>query len=294
MLVFVIPVKSQAVASSWEQVSVLLDRSLRSIGSQTSQNFRVLVVCHEKPETQFDHPNIQYIQVDFPPPYFDQEKQQHNSQTIPSPKKRTLLNADKAKKILIGLEYAHPFSPTHTMVVDADDCVHRRLVEFVEQQPQANGWVLTRGYMYQEGSFWLLQNTQNFHQICGSSVIIRYPLYPLLFPNPDFYDHNIAADLPDLMLQPLPFIGVVYSMTNGENIFMKTARQSQMVKQFRQSGIQIMLQKILKYKVSFLGSKIREDFGLFPVELNTSNDNLTYRGKLNKSGLVESGSVEDD
>jgi hypothetical protein len=65
MLTFIVPIKSRKIANSWTLVSQLAERTLRSICNQTSSNFRVVVVCNEKPDIQFEHPHIDYIQVDF-------------------------------------------------------------------------------------------------------------------------------------------------------------------------------------------------------------------------------------
>ena len=100
--------------------------------------FQVVVVCHEKPEIQFSHPNLTIISVDFP---------------LPKHKDRIARGlTDKGRKVLRGLMYARQFAPTHAMFVDADDCVSRRLATFVEHNNQEDGWFIQSGYKYQEGS----------------------------------------------------------------------------------------------------------------------------------------------
>ncbi len=66
-------------------------------------------------------------------------------------------NADKARKILRGIEYAQQFNPQRLMVVHADDCVSRHLAKFVNQHSSYHGWVMRKGYIYYEGSRWLLK-----------------------------------------------------------------------------------------------------------------------------------------
>ena len=68
MLVFIIPLKSKRGSRSWSTVSDLFERTLKSVCNQTSPNFKVVVVCHEKPLVSFEHENIEYITVDFEPP----------------------------------------------------------------------------------------------------------------------------------------------------------------------------------------------------------------------------------
>ncbi len=71
MLVFIIPLKSAKVSSDWQRVSALFENCVKSACNQTSNKFYVIVVCHEKPITSFQHPNLCYVQVDFPPPSMD-------------------------------------------------------------------------------------------------------------------------------------------------------------------------------------------------------------------------------
>lgn len=68
MLVFVIPIKSPKVATSWSGVCQLFERTLRSVCNQTSSDFRVVVVCNEIPQIEFNHSSVEYLKVDFPVP----------------------------------------------------------------------------------------------------------------------------------------------------------------------------------------------------------------------------------
>ncbi|MGB3514471.1 MAG: glycosyltransferase family A protein [Microcoleaceae cyanobacterium] len=141
MLLFVIPLKSKQTSKSWDTVSRLFERTIRSVCNQSSNSFRVVVVCHELPNNKYIHPYVNYIRVEFPLVY-SQGKVNLRS-------KRT----DKVRKVLTGIKYAQEnYSFTHTMVVDADDCVSRHLGLFVEQSPQNNGWFVNKGYLYKEGS----------------------------------------------------------------------------------------------------------------------------------------------
>jgi hypothetical protein len=51
MLAFVVPLKSRRVSKSWEYVSRLCERAVRSLCAQTSPNFKVVVVHHESPRS---------------------------------------------------------------------------------------------------------------------------------------------------------------------------------------------------------------------------------------------------
>ncbi|MCC5659343.1 glycosyltransferase family 2 protein [Nostoc sp. XA010] len=222
MLIFVIPLKSAKVSNSWERVTQLFERCIKSVCNQTSPNFHVIVVCHEKPQIEFTHSHITYITVDFSAP----------NETNPVAKGDT----DKGRKILKGLIYARQFSPTHTMTVDADDCVSKNLAKFIKQYPDSNGWFINKGYKYQEGSNYIYIKRNNFYKMCGSCNIIRYDFNDL--PEAAEYnrgygyyryyiDHAKVRDILNNRAKPiksLPFPGAVYILDTGENLFDNSKR----------------------------------------------------------------------
>jgi hypothetical protein len=246
MLVFVIPLKSPQVSKSWERVCKLFERTVRSACNQTSSNFHVIVVCHEKPKIAFSHPQITYLEVDFPTP----------KETNPVARGDT----DKGRKLLKGLIYAQQFSPSHTMTVDADDCVSKHLAELVEKHPQENGWYISKGYKYQENSSIIYLKRNNFYRMCGTSNILRYDLN-YLPQNPEYnrgygyYKYYILhARVRDFLkekaiqIKPLPFTGAIYIFGYGDNIYGRSTN----------------------FSFSFLNRRkltesIREEFGLYSI-----------------------------
>lgn len=247
MLVFIIPLKSAKVSNSWERVTQLFERCIKSVCNQTSPNFRVIVVCHEKPKIEFTHPHITYITVDFSPP----------NETNPVAKGDT----DKGRKILKGLVYARQFSPTHTMTVDADDCVSKNLAKYIQQHPDSNGWFINKGYKYQEGSNYIYIKRSNFYKMCGSCNIIRYDLNYL--PETAEYNRGYGyyryyidhAKVRDILnnkakaIKSLPFPGAVYILDTGENLFDNSKR--------------------LKFSIfnrKLLNQSVKDEFGLYDLQ----------------------------
>ena len=251
MLVFIIPLKSSTVSSSWSRCCLLFERCLRSVCAQTSDNFRVVVACHEKPEIGFDHPHVNYIQVDFPPP---------NLSNSSYGQVKGSGDVDKAKKILTALTYAQKFNPNHIMVVDADDCVNQNIVEFVDRHIECDGWYLKQGYVYEEGKNFLYLNTKNFYQSCGSSIIIKYSLSPLLFIG-DYYNHHNYLLKDKTTLQKLPFIGAIYIIKHGENQFMTPQKTKELPK--KENKLVFLIRKLLKYRPILITKSLRHSFGIY-------------------------------
>ncbi|MDJ0797977.1 MAG: glycosyltransferase family 2 protein [Calothrix sp. MO_167.B12] len=244
MLVFVVPLKSRQVSNSWERVSQLFERCVKSICAQTSPEFRVIVVCKEKPDTTFTHPHLTYVEVDFALPNEIEAVNQGRT--------------DKGRKILKGLIQAQQFNPTYTMTVDADDCVSKNLAQFVKSNPHCNGWFINRGYKYQEDSKYIYIKRKNFYKMCGSCNIIRYDLN-LLPENPEYnrgygyykyyIDHAKVRQIlanKEKFMKPLPFPGAVYILGTGEHNFYDSTKL----------GFNIINRRLLN-------KSIQEEFGLF-------------------------------
>ncbi len=246
MLVFVVPLKSQQVSKSWEHVSKLLERCVKSICAQTSPEFRAIVVCHEKPDITFTHPHLTYIEVNFPLP--NEEETVNKGHT------------DKGRKMLKGLISAEKFNPTYTMTVDADDCVSKNLAQFVNLNPGCNGWFINQGYKYQEDSKYIYVKRQNFYKMCGSCNIIRYDLN-FLPQNPEYnrgygyykyyIDHGKVREIlasKQKHIKPLPFPGAIYMLGTGEHLFYEP----------KKLGFNIINRRLLD-------QSIQSEFGIYKI-----------------------------
>lgn len=271
MLVFIIPLKSAKISRSWSLASRLFERCLRSICQQTSPEFRVVVVCNERPETTFIHPHVHYLEVDYPPPGSEPDGQTTTGYEFGSSQDIARKNADKARRILAGLDFAQQYHPTHTMVVDADDCVSARLAAYAANNSGSDGWYFKKGYMYPEGGRFLYCNVKNFNQICGSSVILADRLRHVLFSRPerDYYGHAFTRPPGGTALTPLPFVGALYSMANGDNIYMSSETKQQirstLCKRIFSKQLLSLVRKVLKYRPALLTKAIRVEFGIYDI-----------------------------
>lgn len=207
MLVFVVPLKSARSSRSWSCTTKLVTRTLASACNQDCPDFRVILVCTDALKLPFHDPRIEILPVELPEP--DSSLDAHRQ--------------DKGQKVLRGLLKAVDSQATHVMVLDADDCVSRRLAGHIAANPAANGWYLRRGYFHQEGRKTVHLARWRFHQWCGSSHILRPELLDLPDrPIADWYlTHGPIVrtmEERDRPLLPLPFPGAVYNVGHGENL----------------------------------------------------------------------------
>jgi len=271
MLVFIIPLRSAQVSRSWEQVCALLERTLKSVCNQTCSDFRVLVVCHEKPDIEFTHPNTTYVCVDFPAP-IETAGRADNQAVI---KKDT----DKNRKLFLGLVQSQSLNPSHIMLVDSDDLVSRNLAEFVRNNSQSNGWFVNQGYEYEEGTDVVKLRRKNLHQRTGTSHIIRFEALKADFGKDlSEIDHRYLAHQSIVAwmasrenpLAPLPFAGSVYTTDNGENIWAQKGNFFQR-KSTLKSLVRFYGGKLYKFLITQpLTESLRDEFGLYTIERSST------------------------
>jgi hypothetical protein len=264
VLVFVIALKSREISHSWDLMSRLVERCLRSICNQSCDHFEVVLVCNQRPHVSFENDKIHYVEVDYPiPKGLPEERERLKGYEHTASLDIARKNADKTKKLLKGIEFAQRFNPTHIMVVDADDCVSRHLAQFVQDHAQDDGWYMNEGYMYREGSKYVYIKVSHFNHVSGTSFIIRSPLYSLLFQGEENYQCAVER-LAGAMVKPLPFRGAVYSMLNGENILMSAQTFTQMRRQVIGS-VPRLVERLRRYRLWWLTPSIRQEFGLYAV-----------------------------
>ena len=271
MVVFVVPVKSAQISTNWKVFSVLVDRTMRSICQQTSSNFKVVVACHEIPEIKFSHPAIEFVQVDFSPPTDEAIRAVTNDD--PKNFRNAAKEADKAKKIMAGIAHARQYNPSYFMVVDADDCINRNLVDYVEKDGgKTAGWYFKKGYIYNEGSRIIFLNKNTFNVLCGTCIMIKAEYVgELLETEPRaLFNHDFTTLSDGTELVPLPFPGAVYSIGNTENYCStpEAVKRMNSYRFLRKDFFENIIRKMAKYRVKPLSAKLRGDYGLTRLDLS--------------------------
>jgi hypothetical protein len=214
MFNFGIPLKSRSVAVNWSLVERMVDNTLRSIFNQTRQDFRVVVACHEIPQTSFNgDPRLEFVSIDFPRPLYRAERV-----------------IDKHRKRETALSSLRCKDDAYYMMLDSDDLVSNRLVEFVERDGAPYGYIVKKGYEW-DFSANAVRLAPEFQRVSGSCAILR--LRPDDIPrSPLMPENSIVRELMNRHhptwarwlasmgrpLAPLPFRGVTYVMNTVENL----------------------------------------------------------------------------
>jgi hypothetical protein len=139
-LAFIIPVKSKTVTSDWTHFSSLVNRCIHSVCNQSNPDFKVLVACHEIPETKFnDDSRVEFLKVDFAPPIMKKDSDD-----------MMLKEFDNGKKLKYAAKYALKTGASHVMTVDSDDGISNKISAFVSKNTDTSilGWYVKKGHLY--------------------------------------------------------------------------------------------------------------------------------------------------
>lgn len=268
MLGFVVPIKPKVLSKDWAYENLLFERTVRSICSQKNNQFKVFIIYNQKPEINFEHPSIIYIQYPYPPvsieeieDYESYVKQYYN-------KIYAERMMDKGKKIFFGCKVAKDSNCDYIMAVDSDDLVSNQLAQFVEQNSKNGcpGWRINMGYIYEEGNFFAIKSDK-IYGINGSTHIIKSDIISIPDFNKNiFWNYNLFEAhgytwqrIKDYHQQELINIftcGIIYIVhkNNYSNIKKLTSRIS----------LKNIIKKLLKGKM--LSKSLCDEFGLYKIK----------------------------
>lgn len=218
LITFIIPVRHQDNANDWNRLKANLTQTIASISNQTNGDWRGIVVANEGADLPEMPAGFSVERVDFPP----NAKHERGGSGIGD--FYDAFRLDKGRRVLKGMLRAR--DSRFFMIVDDDDFVSARIVEYVSEHPDANGWKIDRGYLWDDGGRLLLGH-DDFNHICGTSLIIRADLYGLPEKFEDASHDWIKSMLGSHVhvvgilagqgapLSPLPLRGAVYRVANA-------------------------------------------------------------------------------
>ena len=228
MVVFITSVRHPLNSNSYLRVESLLYKTLLSVCNQSSDNYKVIVVCNQKPDIPFISNKVIFLETALPAP----------SQLSKATTGRKTSRLDKGCKYYLGVKHAQRFNPSYVMFFDADDFIHKGITEFLEGQNPENGWYVEQGLVL-NATFPVVKEVAAFHQVCGTSFIFSNTIFSPYLKEIKYTDHlhlleqvdeyfitNILGahietkaflDQQGLSFRPLPFPAAVWVVDTGEN-----------------------------------------------------------------------------
>jgi hypothetical protein len=218
VVTFIIPVRHQDNARDWGLLKANLGQTVASIANQTNSDWRGIIVANEGADLPDLPERFDVERVSFPP------NDMHELGKGSIEDYYDAFRIDKGRRVLMGMLRA--CDSRFFMIVDDDDFVSARIVQYVSENPDANGWTIDHGYIWDDGGK-LLFEYDDFNQLCGTSLIIRSELYglPKRFEDAslDWIKSMLGSHIriADILaergtpLAKLPFRGAVYRVAHG-------------------------------------------------------------------------------
>jgi hypothetical protein len=213
-LTFAIPVRDPRGVTDWAPIRELMAITLKSLVSQRGPSARIVIGASPGTDLPELPPSAEVVEVHLPfRPLPDGE----------GPERWDAILVDKGLRLAHALAAATPQG--HVMVVDYDDLVSARLTEVVAASPEAPGWFVDAGYLWDGGPLASVLPT-GFNDLCGTSLIVRHDLLKVPADPDDpaglewikatLGSHKLWHDL--FELEQLPFPGAVYRVGSGANV----------------------------------------------------------------------------
>lgn len=217
LLTFIIPIRHQDNAADWGKLKSKLSATMASIAGQTNGDWKAVIVANHGADLPEMPERFQVERVDFSPNLHHDRKTNAKDSFLDS------FRVDKGRRVLKGMLAAR--DSQYFMIVDDDDFVSSRIVEFVSAHVGENGWKIDKGYVWTEDGK-LLYAEDNFNNMCGTSLIIRSDLYAL----PERFEDGSMELITTMLgshvrvgsalakvgapLASLPFRGAIYRVGN--------------------------------------------------------------------------------
>ncbi|WP_323197627.1 glycosyltransferase family protein [Nodularia harveyana] len=218
VVTFIIPLKSPDVSEDYSLVSKLCIGTLNSILSSSCSDVRIILVCNAPPEK---YPNDSRLEI--------------ISEQFAIPTNRSELFLDQKLKIKRGMIALKGFKSGYVMRMDADDFIHRDLVDFVKKNyNKSHGWYMPKGYVWEIGSKYIFTRN-NFHLTTASSHIVYLTENDLPesmnTPDSDYFvdlwEHLLLVKTCNKLnrpLQPIPYRYSIYTIGHSESVMSHSLR----------------------------------------------------------------------
>jgi hypothetical protein len=195
---FVIPMKPKHKSNDWDSDCAVLEKTLESILNQTSPHYRVYVVYHDLPLFLKEDLRITYVPLPFAFSEFEQIPHSEYLLKRFKTEKMAVRRWDKGRKVTYGSSLAVADQCSYIMSLDADDRVSKYLVRHIEDHSdhcKKPGWMIDKGYVYKEGTSYLIRVPEKLYMINGSSAIIKADLIRIPdFSSTSYLDYNFFTD----------------------------------------------------------------------------------------------------
>jgi hypothetical protein len=176
MVLFILAVGNKHAYKDYDTVEKHLQLTLTSLQQQTSNAYKVVVVCNEIPSFDLDGTMAEYHLVDFLPPLKDKiQIKSYESQDY------NLFKIDKGCRLCSGLIYAQKYKPAHVFFLDCDDWVNVNLAQYLNTHLTTDLVCADKGIFvdYKSKTY---KKRRGLVRYCGSTIAYKNTFLYRQFP----------------------------------------------------------------------------------------------------------------
>lgn len=195
---FLIPLRPKSESLNWKEDSALLRRTVGSLLRQTYPHFRVYVLYSDAPEGQPDDPRVEYVPFPYDFQTWDQLPNRADLLLRFKSEKKAERRWDKGRKLTYGAQLAKEAACDYIMALDSDDLLSKHFLMYLTSVSAGStcaGWYMEKGYLYKEGSGYLLKVPRGMTALNGSTHVLRSDLVKVPeFTSLDWLDYSLFTD----------------------------------------------------------------------------------------------------
>lgn len=286
---FLIPFPSRNFLRDWDLACAFLRQTVAGLLGSDDPRLGVVIVGHDSPMNRVPKDSrVQFLECDFSPP---------DAKVAKWP---AVIIGDKMAKLQNGWKHAQKNLPSRfVMSVDPDDFVSRKLVGFLSSA-EAPGYRISSGWIWSTGNQWMIEASDQFDELCGSSVVFRsdvadleFDPYKITHAVPEHVQeiagrtkftmlvnelHALSADglaRHGLEMKSIPFRAAVYRIGNANSFMQRRAVFH---------SLRFFLGRLRRTRL--LNESLRQEFG---INANSGDSARTVPiGGARRSGEVSS------
>jgi len=233
----IIPFRPRSESSAWSEDLQLLNRTIESVLRQTYKHFRVYIVYTDAPDEQLEDPRLVYLAFPFGYQSWAALKNKDNLFLKFKSEKKAVRRWDKGRKLSYGSKLAKEDGCDYIMALDSDDLLSCYLLAHLASSTRnqdCKGWYMDKGYLYKQGSGYVIRVPRYMCGLNGSTHILRSDLVEIPdFNSLDWNDYNLFTDHGwvrervkhyfNSELEPVPFFMLVYVVhqSNMSQVYQK-------------------------------------------------------------------------
>lgn len=161
---FVAPLRHPDNSANYAEVLKCLELSIESVKSQDTEfSVRFLIICNERPKLDIVLDDIEFLEVNF-----------CSSGSAKGRNQRLIdVEQDKGAKIAAGLIKLTDCPPSHVAIMDADDWVHKTLVQHVMSNDTVDMWYVNKGLLVNRRNLTFVRK-YGLCRYCGSTYVFKF------------------------------------------------------------------------------------------------------------------------